>query len=44
MAESNRDWTRLVTRAAVVLGIGAVAAALVAAIGSATAMWGFGTG
>ncbi len=44
MANSNRDWTRLVTRAAVVLGIGAVAAALVAALGSATGMWGFGTG
>jgi hypothetical protein len=44
MAESNRDWTRLVTRAAVVLGVGAVVAALVAAIGSATEMWSFRTG
>lgn len=44
MADSNRDWTRLVTRAAVVLGIGAVLAALVAAIGSATGMWGFRAG
>ena len=44
MAESKRDWTRLVTRAAVVLGIGAVLAALLAALGSATGMWGFGTG
>ena len=44
MANSNRDWTRLVTRAAVVLGIGAVAAALVAALGSATGLWGFRAG
>jgi hypothetical protein len=44
MAETKRDWTRLVTRAAVVLGIGAVLAALVAALGSAMGMWGFGTG
>jgi hypothetical protein len=44
MAESNRDWTRLVTRAAVLLGIGAVLAALVSALGSAAGTWGFGTG
>ena len=44
MADSKRDWTRLVTRAAVVLGIGAVAAALVAAIGSAMEMWSFRAG
>jgi len=44
MAESNRDWTRLVTRAAVLLGVGAVVAALVAAIGSATDMWSFRAG
>jgi hypothetical protein len=44
MADSNRDWTRLVTRAAVVLGVGAVAAALVAAIGSAMQIWSFRTG
>jgi len=44
MAESNRDWTRLVTRAAVLLGIGAVAAALVAAVGSGMGMWGFRAG
>jgi hypothetical protein len=44
MAESKRDWTRLVTRAAVVLGIGAVLAALLAALGSAIGLWGFGTG
>jgi hypothetical protein len=44
MADSKRDWTRLVTRAAVVLGIGAVLAALVAALGSAAGLWGFGTG
>lgn len=41
MAESRRDWTRLITRAALVLGVGAVAAALIAAIGSATGLWGF---
>lgn len=44
MADSKRDWTRLVTRAAVVLGIGAVLAALIAAIGSATELWSFRTG
>src|SRR5215218_10548554 len=44
MANSNRDWTRLVTEAALVLGVGAVVAALVAAIGSATQMWSFRTG
>ncbi len=44
MAGSNRDWTRMVTRAAVGLGIGAVAAALAAAVGSASGLWGFGTG
>ncbi|HYJ83390.1 MAG TPA: DUF1499 domain-containing protein [Allosphingosinicella sp.] len=44
MADTNRDWTRLVTRAAVVLGVGAVAAALVAAAGSALEMWSFRAG
>jgi uncharacterized protein DUF1499 len=44
MADSKRDWTRLVTRAAAVLGIGAVAAALVAAVGSAMEMWSFRAG
>src|SRR5687768_9864199 len=44
MANSNRDWTRLVTRAAVLLGVGAVVAALVAAIGSAMEIWSFRTG
>lgn len=44
MANSNRDWTRLVTRAAVMLGVGAVAAALIAAIGSGTGLWGFRAG
>ena len=44
MAESKRDWTKLVTRAAVVIGIGAVLAALLAAIGSATGLWGFRAG
>jgi hypothetical protein len=44
MADTNRDWTRLVTRVAVLLGIGAVAAALVASLGSAMGLWGFGAG
>lgn len=44
MANSNRDWTRLITTAAVALGVGAVAAALVAAIGSAMEIWSFRTG
>lgn len=44
MTESNRDWTRLITRAAVVLGIGAVLAALVAALGSAMEIWSFRAG
>lgn len=44
MADSKRDWTRLVTRAAVVLGIGAVVAASIAAAGSAMELWSFGTG
>jgi hypothetical protein len=41
MADSKRDWTRLVTRTAWVLGVGAVLAALIAAIGTATGLWGF---
>lgn len=44
MADSKRDWTRLVTRAAVVLGIGAVLAALIAALGSAAELWSFRAG
>lgn len=44
MADSKRDWTRLITRAAMVLGVGAVVAALVAAIGSGTGMWSFRAG
>lgn len=44
MADSRTDWTRLVTRAAVVLGIGAVLAALVAALGSAMEIWSFRAG
>ncbi|HEX9964735.1 MAG TPA: DUF1499 domain-containing protein [Allosphingosinicella sp.] len=43
-ADSKRDWTRLVTRAALGLGLGAVAAALVAAIGSAAEIWTFRAG
>jgi hypothetical protein len=41
MAESKRDWARLITRAALLLGVGAVVAALIAAIGSAAGWWGF---
>lgn len=44
MADSKRDWTRLVTWTALLLGVGAVVAALVAAIGSATEVWGFRAG
>lgn len=44
MADSKRDWTRLVTRAAVALGIGAVLAALIAALGSAAELWSFRAG
>jgi hypothetical protein len=44
MADSKRDWTALVTKAAVVLGIGAVLAALAAAIGSAAGLWSFRAG
>lgn len=44
MAESKRDWARLVTRAALLLGVGAVSAALVAAIGSGMELWTFRTG
>jgi uncharacterized membrane protein len=44
MADSKRDWTRLVTWAALLLGVGAVVAALVAAIGSATEIWSFRAG
>ncbi len=41
MAEVKRDWARPITRAALLLGVGAVVAALIAAIGSATGLWGF---
>ena len=41
MTDMKRDWTRIVTRAALILGIGAVLAALIAAVGSATGLWGF---
>lgn len=44
MADSKRDWTKLVTSAALLLGVGAVVAALVAAIGSAMEIWGFRAG
>jgi hypothetical protein len=42
--ESKRDWTRRVTWAALLLGVGAVVAALVAALGSAAEIWGFRAG
>ena len=41
MADRKTDWARLVTKAAVALGVGAVAAALIAAIGTAIGLWGF---
>ncbi|HEX8571431.1 MAG TPA: DUF1499 domain-containing protein [Allosphingosinicella sp.] len=44
MADSKTDWARLVTRLALLLGVGAVVAALVSAIGSATGLWGFRAG
>lgn len=44
MADSKLDWTRLVTRAAVLLGVGAVVAALVMAVGSGLGLWSFRTG
>lgn len=44
MADTGKDWTRLVTKAALVLGVGAVLCALVAAIGTATGLWGFRAG
>jgi hypothetical protein len=44
MADSKRDWTRLVTRAAVALGIGSVLAALAAALGSGAELWSFRAG
>jgi uncharacterized protein (DUF1499 family) len=44
MADMKRDWTALVTKAALVLGVGAVLCALVAAVGTGTGMWGFRAG
>ena len=43
-AAPKRDWGRLVTRLAVILGIGSVLAALAAAIGSGAGLWHFRTG
>lgn len=44
MADSRRNWARTITWAALLLAVGAVAAALVAALGSATELWGFRAG
>jgi hypothetical protein len=44
MADSKRDCTRRVTWAALLLGVGSVAAALLAAAGSAMEVWGFRAG
>lgn len=41
MAEGKRDWAKLLTRVAVVLGIGAVLAALVASLGAGQGLWHF---
>ena len=38
---AKRDWVQLITRAAIVLGIGSVAVALIAAIGSGQGLWHF---
>jgi uncharacterized protein (DUF1499 family) len=40
-AAAKRDWTRLVTRGAIVLAIGAVAVALIGAIGAGKGIWPF---
>jgi hypothetical protein len=40
-APAGRDWTRLVTRVAVALGLGSVAVALIAAVGSGMGIWHF---
>jgi hypothetical protein len=41
MAEGKRDWAKLATRVALVLGIGGVAAALAAALGAGQGLWHF---
>ncbi|HEX2763293.1 MAG TPA: DUF1499 domain-containing protein [Allosphingosinicella sp.] len=41
MAEGKRDWAKLATRVAIVLGIGGVAAAFVAALGAGQGLWHF---
>ena len=43
MAESKRDWARTITLAALVLGVGSVAAALVASVGAGQGAWHFGS-
>ena len=43
MAQTKRDWARLITWAAVVLGVGSVAAALVASVGAGQGAWHFGS-
>ena len=40
-AEAKRDWARLATRGAIALGLGAVAVAAIAAIGSGQGAWHF---
>ena len=43
MARAKRDWGRPVTGAALLLGVGAVAVALVAAVGAGRGAWHFGS-
>ena len=43
MAQAKRDWARLITWAAVVLGVGSVAAALIASVGAGQGAWHFGS-
>lgn len=42
MAEAKRDWAKLVTWAALIFGVGGVAAALVASLGAGQGAWHFG--
>ncbi|HEY0044607.1 MAG TPA: DUF1499 domain-containing protein [Allosphingosinicella sp.] len=42
VAAGKRDWAKLITRAALLLGVGGVAAALVASVGAGQELWHFG--
>ena len=43
MAEAKRDWARLISWAAVIFGVGSVAAALIASVGAGQGAWHFGS-